>query len=241
MATTTMTGGRAAAPMQSAWAWFAVGLAATVAGFWPSFFSRPFDNALPQLLHGIACTLWLALLLAQALLYRTRRLAVHRTLGWSSVLLMPLVLGTGAWVLHLMLVDGGQSKLPMPVARMLGFIDAGTLVFLLLAWSLGMARRHRLPEHARWMATTLIVVLPPALFRLVLILVPGVTMPIGLGLAYAATAAAALVPWVLDRRAGRRHAAFPAALAYVVGTYFALGPVASSEEWTRIAEWIAGR
>jgi uncharacterized membrane protein len=148
MATASMGGARPAPPMTSAWRWFALGLAATLAGFWPSFFSRPFDNALPQLLHGIACTAWLLLLLAQALLYRTRRLALHRMLGWSSVLLMPVVLGTGAWVLHLMLVDGGQSKLPMPLARMLGFIDTGTLLFLLAAWSLGMARRHRMPEHA---------------------------------------------------------------------------------------------
>lgn len=238
---TTKAGARAAPPMQSAWVWFTVGLAATLAGFWPSFFSHPFENALPQLLHGIACTTWLVLLLTQAALYRTRRLALHRALGWTSVLLMPLVLGTGAWVLHLMLVDGGQSKLPMPLARMLGFIDAGTLIFLLVAWSLGMARRKRMPEHARWMATTLIVVLPPALFRLVLILLPGIAVPMGMTFAYAITAAAALVPWVLDHRAGRRHAAFPACFVYVVGTNLALGPVGGSAAWMRITEWIAGR
>jgi hypothetical protein len=238
---TTMAGTRKVPPMQSAWVWFALGLAATLAGFWPSFFSRPFNNALPQLLHGIACTAWLVLLLTQAGLYRTRRLALHRTLGWTSVLLMPLVLGTGAWVLHLMLLDGGQSKLPMPLARMLGFIDAGTLIFLLTAWSLGMAQRKRMPDHARWMATTLIVVLPPALFRLVLILVPGIAVPMGMTLAYAITAAAALVPWVIDHRAGRRHAAFPICFVYVVGTYLALGPVGGSATWMRITEWIAGR
>lgn len=91
------------------------------------------------------------------------------------------------------------------------------------------------------MATTLIVVLPPALFRLILILVPGIAVPVGMTLAYAITASAALLPWIADWRAGRRHAAFPACFAYVVGTYLALGPVAGSAAWTRIAEWIAGR
>lgn len=222
-----------------AWAWLALGLAATLVGFWPSFFSRPSANAFPHALHGTVCTLWLVLLVVQAGLVRLRRFPWHRRIGWAGAVLMPLLLVSGAWVLHLML--GGQTRLPQALARALGFLDLVTLFFLALAYGLAMAYRRDMQVHARWMVCTLLVVLPPALARLAFVVEGSTPFPLALGLAYAIPAAAAAILAVQDWRAGRLRAAYPATLAFLAGSYLLLGTVTASPTWVRIADWIGGR
>jgi hypothetical protein len=41
-----------------AWLYFLLGLGVKVAGFWPSFFSRPAANPGPYTLHGVVATAW---------------------------------------------------------------------------------------------------------------------------------------------------------------------------------------
>ncbi len=222
-----------------AWLYFLLGLGVTVAGFWPSFFSRPAANPLPHVLHGVVATAWLALLVAQAALMRLRRPSWHRTLGKASYLLMPALIVTGAWVLHLMLA--GQTRLPPPLARMLGFIDLVTLVFLAVAFALAIANRRNVQLHARWMATTLLIVLPPALTRLMFIVFGAIPFPRALALAYAVLVAVCAVLIYVDWRGGRLRAPYLAAGATLAGTYVALGPIAGSPQWAAVAGWIGGR
>jgi len=222
-----------------AWLYFLLGLGVTVAGFWPSFFSRPAANPVPHTLHGVVATGWLVLLVIQAGLMRLRRPAWHRTLGKASYVLMPALIVTGAWVLHLMLA--GQSRLPAGMARMLGFIDMVTLLFLAAAFVLAVANRRDVQLHARWMATTLLIVLPPALGRLMFVLFGAIPMPHALALAYAVLVIVCALLVYVDWRGGRLRAPYLAAGATLAGTYAALGPIAGSPQWASVAGWIGGR
>lgn len=222
-----------------AWLFFLAALLLTVAGFWPSFFSRPAALSSPHLLHGLVSTAWLVLALVQAGLMRLDRWRWHRTAGRLGYLVMPLLIATGAWVLHLMLA--GQTRLPRSLAIVLGFIDLGTLLFLATAFALAMIHRREPQSHARWMATTVLVVMPPALTRLVFVLHPQAPFDVALGLAYAAVIGTAVILVAVDWRAGRLRAAYPLALAYLAGTYALLGHVAASPAWQSVAAWIGGR
>jgi hypothetical protein len=76
---------------------FATFSLAMLLAFWPSYFSRL--TAQPSLhhhAHGLAMTLWLGLLVAQAALIRSGRRAVHRQLGLVSYALVPVIVGHAA-------------------------------------------------------------------------------------------------------------------------------------------------
>lgn len=237
---TTMAAAPARRPFYAdAWRWLLLGLIATLIGFWPSFFSRPTSNAMPHTVHGIISTLWLVLLVAQAGLVRALRMPQHRTLGKLSYVLMPLMVLSGAWVLHLMLA--GETRLPPPVASMLGFVDFGTLIFLLLAYGFAIRHRHDVQVHARWMVTTMLVVLPPALTRLAFVVNSEAPLPVAIGFAFVTPAFVAAVLAVQDWRSGRLRAAYPAAFIYLLGTYLSLGAVGEWSLWQSIAAVIAGR
>src|SRR3954468_10948462 len=71
---------------------FALFLLCLVLAFWPSYFARLFEQ--PSVLfhlHGVALTLWVVMLVAQAQLIRTGRRSVHRQVGKSSYVLAPAV------------------------------------------------------------------------------------------------------------------------------------------------------
>jgi hypothetical protein len=222
-----------------AWLFFLAALLLTVAGFWSSFFSRPAALSGPRLLHGVVSTAWLVLALVQAGLMRLDLRRWHRTVGRLGYLVMPLLIVTGAWVLHLML--SGQTRLPKPLTIVLGFIDLGTLLFLAIAFTAAMIHRRDPQSHARWMATTILVVLPPALTRLVFAIHPQAAFDVALGLAYAAVVGTAAILVVVDWRGGRLRWSYPSALVYLAGTYALLGHVAASPAWQSAAAWIGGR
>jgi hypothetical protein len=68
-------------------------------GFFPTFFGAGFlDAPLPNAVlrvHGIVFTAWMLLLVTQAALVSTRRVAWHRTLGIVAFGLPPLMIGLG--------------------------------------------------------------------------------------------------------------------------------------------------
>jgi len=74
--------------------WFAI-----VLGFGIDMVRRAHSGALSFApivhLHVLAYTGWLVLLAAQVWLVRTRRLAVHKRLGWAALVLLPAMLITG--------------------------------------------------------------------------------------------------------------------------------------------------
>lgn len=143
-----------------------------VAGFWPSYFSVPFgETRLSLHIHGISMMLWLSLLVVQPWLIRTGRNQLHRLLGKSSLLVMPVLLATGFVV---SLEDYSNNYADPFSADALGilFLDFGFLVPLLLFYVMAIYHRKNVRLHARYMLSTAQFLIIPGVFRLYMQLAP---------------------------------------------------------------------
>lgn len=147
-------------------------LALAVLGFYRSYFAQLLATDAVHHLHGLAATAWLVMLCGQAWLYRTRRLALHRQLGRWSLVLVPVFLLSGVLVLRRML--SSQDGFSQAYGMRLSIVDVSSLAYFALAFGLALHFRRRLPLHARFMVSTALLVLPPALARAAGQYVPGV-------------------------------------------------------------------
>jgi hypothetical protein len=152
------------------YAGFATSLAGViVAGFVPTFFARGAFSELPPLstaalLHGLAGTAWLALLVAQAWLVVAGRRDWHRRLGVVGVLLAPLFVVSGIAVIagversHVydstMILAAHVYANGAPVAAF------GTLAIV------GLWQRRVPARHKRLMLLAAVTLLPPGTGRL---------------------------------------------------------------------------
>jgi hypothetical protein len=210
---------------------FVVFLALTVWAFWPSYFSRLFEQ--PTLLHhahGIVLALWLVMLVTQAQLIRTQRRALHRQIGKASYVLAPaVVLVTTAFVHQRLAVLAGVPKLPAAALHSLALMLLSLVAFALF-YGFAMAKRRDSQTHARWMVCTVLPMFTPVTDRLIAFNAPSVmrvlpriegnpVLPV-VGFAAADLILLALSWW--DWRTHRRLDVFPVALGvlllYHVGT-----------------------
>ena len=106
----------------------------TIIGFFPSYFSRLTVTDTAHHLHGITATAWILLLIVQPWLYKTGKLSLHRNLGKSSYVLVPLILLSALNMVHIMLNNQGNQ---------LAFIDLITLVQFLIFYGLAIAHRKK--------------------------------------------------------------------------------------------------
>ncbi|HJV91642.1 MAG TPA: hypothetical protein VJ623_15125 [Holophagaceae bacterium] len=135
-----------------------------MAGFTPSYFAvlRTTDGV--HHFHGLTATAWLVLLVLQSWLFKTQKLAWHRRLGRLSLALVPLFLLSGGLVVRTMLQ--ARNGFNLAFGPRLAAVDVIALFTFASAYALALRHRHELKRHARWMISTALLVLPPALARL---------------------------------------------------------------------------
>ncbi len=143
---------------------FAAGLAAIVAGFWPSFFSNPLSNDAWYILHGVAATLWVLLLITQSFLIGRGNLRWHQRLGWLSSGLFATLLATVGYMIWVEVT--GPEPFPAFVRQALVFLDILFLILFIALYALGLTFRGTPRLHARLMDSTILIGLGPALVRL---------------------------------------------------------------------------
>ncbi|HET6632938.1 MAG TPA: hypothetical protein VFG73_09570 [Rhodanobacteraceae bacterium] len=140
-----------------------------VIGFARTFYLRPlyFDTALPLLaiVHGLVMSAWLLLFVAQAWLVQAHRVKLHRRLGLSSVVMVPLVVGLGlAMAVHGM--RAGHIPVPgITPQQFLAIPFCNIIIFGVLATS-GLLARRRSEVHRRLMLLAALVLLSPAVARM---------------------------------------------------------------------------
>lgn len=154
-----------------AWLYFLLAMAVIIAGFFPSFFNNLQQTDLLHHIHGISATAWLLLLVIQPLLYSRRQMAVHRKLGKLSFVLVPLLLFGGFKMVQLMIRR--QAEYPPMEAFRLSFIDVVTMIMFVFFYVMAIYHRSTTALHARYMAATVILLIPPGLTRL-LLRMPGI-------------------------------------------------------------------
>lgn len=209
-----------------AFVWFSIGFAAIVAGFWRTFFGAPLSNDTWHTAHGVASTLWVVLLITQSLLIGRGYHQWHRRLGWASLGLVVVLVGTSSYMVWIELT--GDPDFPRDLRLSLVFLDVGFLALFVAAYASGLWFRRNRALHSRLMGSTILVGLGPALGRLYAQQIPAVHGLAG-GVTWAQVTIETIlaIAIVLELRRGRPLWPFPAVLgaflAIHVGTIWATG------------------
>ncbi|MCO4099187.1 MAG: hypothetical protein HEQ38_07235 [Gemmatimonas sp.] len=151
--------------------WTTIALAlATFGGFWFTYFGPRIAGTYPTVsaavhVHGWSFFGWYLLLPLQAAFMHTRRVQLHRTLGWASVALASLMVATG------LLVIGVQMQIAASSAEPTFFTFFGLMVFatlVLFAGFYGAALwlRRNGAYHKRFMLVASAAGTGAAVFRL---------------------------------------------------------------------------
>lgn len=146
-----------------------IGLIATLIGFLPTFFLRLNQVDAAHLVHGWTMIGWLVLVATQASLIRSRAYQWHRRLGWASLGLFVLMVGSSCQMVVLML--SGKSRLPFELAKFFAYSDIVDMPLLLFLFASAIARRKDRHLHSRLVSATVLTSIVPALARMFNILI----------------------------------------------------------------------
>ena len=165
--------------------WNAVAITATVfTGFWFTYFGPMFagshESVVPAVhLHGWTFFAWYGLLVTQAALVQSRRMALHRALGGLSVVLASLMVGTGLLVVGVRMDDALKTGDPFWSAS--GPAVFATLVLFAGFYVAALRMRRRPDWHKRLIIIASAGGMGAAMFRLCMVLFgPGSAMWLGL-------------------------------------------------------------
>jgi FtsH-binding integral membrane protein len=229
---------------------FALFLLGLLVAFWPSYFSRLFEQ--PSVLfhlHGVALTLWVAMLVAQAQLIRTGRRSLHRRIGKASYVLAPAVVAITVSFVHYRVAGSLPSleRLPPFVAYFLALTLNSLLVFALF-YALAIYHRRDAGRHARWMIATVFPLFTPITDRLIGAYWPSLAtlapridhspiLPV-FGFAFADLILLGLAVW--DWRANRRADVFAPALGALTLYHVSALTLYRVPAWSAFCGWFLG-
>jgi hypothetical protein len=167
--------------------WYALGLLLlAVLAFWPVYIARlPFEAEFYVHLHTIGVVLWMAFLISQPLLIAGGRRLLHRRIGKSSYVLVPFIALGSILLAHSRIV-----AMPAQAFAREGnglYLAAAALFLFLACYALAIRNRRDPFVHSRYMIATVLPLIDPVSFRLLLFYSPltpsGIVFPaIGYGL-----------------------------------------------------------
>ena len=145
-------------------AFFGIYLLASLFAFWPRYLSDPASVAHFSVhVHGALMGLWLLALFTQALLIRTNRRDLHRTIGATSMVLAPALALSIVFVAH---VSANRTDIDdMRLAQLA--LQLGYFPVFLGIYSLGMRYRRDPPRHSRFMLSTVLPMTSPVFDRVI--------------------------------------------------------------------------
>lgn len=187
-------------------------------------------------LHGVAMLAWLALLIVQPTLVSRDNLALHRRLGWIGAGLALFITALGIFTgLASLVLNRFPPFFTPPYFFALTTVES--LVFGLMVWA-AIRRRHTTAWHRRLMIGATIVILEPALGRILPmpLMIGWSDIPIGL-IQLGVVGIIALY----DRRTlGRIHPATKAIAAIVIAVRITIYLLAMTPPVIALAERLAG-
>jgi hypothetical protein len=222
------------------WQRMAIGLAVFIIFGFLQFAARGFADPLRAPfwvhLHGLAMLGWLALLIVQPSLVSRSNMALHRRLGWIGAGLALVITGLGVFTGIMALVLHRQPPFFTP-PFFLTLTTVESLTFgAMAAWAI--RRRRATDWHRRLMIGATIVVLEPALGRLLPIPLMGAwAEPV---VALCQLAAVAIVAGYDRRTRGAVHPATWAMAAVVIAMRVAISLLAMTPPVIALAARLAG-
>jgi len=136
----------------------------TVAGFGPSFYSRPATMPVlaPRVVaHGILFSSWVVLFLVQAVLVASRRTTLHRRLGVAAAGLAAIMVLTAP---PMAVALARRALPPGEPLEFLLVILTDVLLFGVFVGA-GIYNRRRSETHRRLMVLAMVSLLPPGISR----------------------------------------------------------------------------
>lgn len=142
-----------------------------IAGFWIPYFSQipVFEQSITAAVHLHAFLLfaWVALIVVQPLAIRINAFELHRILGKSSYVLMPLILTSGIAMLRKEYQENVAGGMPVAGAWKAEYLSTLQLAMVAAFYCLavGRIRRRDVAQHMRYMICIALVLLPAGLAR----------------------------------------------------------------------------
>lgn len=165
-------------PYRHAHYYVLVVMAVIVAGFWPSYFAAWGSVPWQFHAHGIAASIWVAMVAAQSWTAHHGRLPLHRAVGTSSLLLFPFLIGGLAAIIDV--TAKGYVAGDNPLRMMFG---GSFLIGLALAiaayvtvYYRALKYRRKVWIHAGYMLTTPLILFESPFSRLLNGFMPGLTI-----------------------------------------------------------------
>jgi hypothetical protein len=222
-------------------------------GFWSTYFSNPLQvpNALVHL-HGLAMTVWCALIVAQAYLIRTNKRDAHRLVGRASYAIAPMVfvlmiavaLGAIRRGREGLVLDGTITDFGYFVMS-LGLV--GAVIFASL-YTLAIRFRRNTAVHARLMLCTVFPIATAAVDRILDVYFPAFKAHLPV---IAGGPNTQLVTWgsadvmllglsIWDWRSHRRGNVFPPVLATLLAYHVFTANAHRIGAWRSFIDWATG-
>jgi len=216
------------------WIWALLALA--VVGFWPSYVRRFGEADAVTHLHAALMLSWFGMLFAQPWLVRTRRMALHRQIGKFSYALVPMIVITCLWLSRIRMSEATPQSFGMQTVIL--YLGIAASAILLLSWSLAIVHRRDSALHARYMVGTALVLIDPALARLLIATMPS----LGPLVAWVSYGVLFGILGVLIWRDRGRHAqrAFVVLTAVFALNFVLINVVPRSAAWQDFARWWGG-
>ena len=207
-------------------------------GFWPTYFSKFFDGTADFAtyfhFHALMALLWILFLIVQPLLVYRKKLDLHRTIGKFSYLLVPLL------YLSVILLAHHRIDPESPDRYINLWFPFKDLIIFSAGYGVAIRYRKQMAIHARGMIVAGIVMIEPALVRLILaVFFPGefniMAYFLTIGLVYAL-----LIGLIIrDRNEKKGRWVFPMALVlYLLVHGFIISQV-RFKPWESFVDWFA--
>jgi hypothetical protein len=222
--------------MSAGWYALVLLLLAFVA-FWPVYLAKlPFGAEFYVNLHAAGVGLWMLFLIAQPLLIRSGRRALHRRIGKTSYVLVPFI------ALASILLAHSRTRAMTPDAFAADangvYLAVAALFLFVTCYGLGIANRRDPFLHARYMIATALPLIDPVTFRLLLFYSPlpasALVFP---AIGYAITDAVLLFLIWADRHEPRGRKAFLQLLPVFVLVHLGWFTLGQTKLWLGAVAW----
>ena len=211
-------------------------------GFWPSYFSKFFNGTENYSFyfhfHAAIMSLWILTLIAQPILIRKKKLAVHKFVGRLTYILMPLLFISVILLTHnniqehVLIVNSQKLYGPHLIIPFKDLLILGT------AYIIAIVYRHDINIHARAMVATGIVFIEPALSRFLIYSMKDTNIGYLCTIGFVYSILIGLM--ILERKQKRGRWVFPLILGLYIFVHSLLIFQINFGIWETFAKWFAG-
>lgn len=117
--------------------------------------------------HALVSFLWMVLLIAQPILIKYKKVALHRTLGKLTYVLAPLIIGSFIALMYVKYAEGDMNKWPLVNIVYYFYFQILHTIFFTAFYTLAIINkyRHNISLHSGYMVATGLIFINPVMRR----------------------------------------------------------------------------